>query len=55
MLFWFDIKFEKGGPDFHKVIWLADACVSAATGNASEATQRTHNSVQQHLTSLHSE
>ncbi len=44
---------------WHKVIWLADACVTlekfstSATSNGSEATRRAHNSVRQCLTSLH--
>ncbi len=47
----------------HEAIWLADASVGAwkvekfstsAASSASEATRRTHNSVQQRLTSLHS-
>ncbi len=47
----------------HKAIWCADASVGAwkvekfstsAASSASEATRRTHNSVQQCLTSLHS-
>ncbi len=47
----------------HEAIWLADASVGAwkvekfstsAASSASEATRRTHNSVRQRLTSLHS-